>query len=142
MKNTRMFFRHEKPRKLSFSDRLGKVREFNFNIKEEGSRARVSKYGCAAVLEDRGEESPQVSKAGVVVGDEIGLLVDGGFQKFFQTPTGRRIPALAEQLKALHDFQEDLREALGLVSLYNQGLGTTFDQHMYDRVKGRDAQRH
>jgi hypothetical protein len=32
-----------------------------------------------------------------------------------------------------------LKEALGLVSLYNEGLGTTFDQHMYDRVKGRDA---
>jgi len=73
------------------------------------------------------------------VGDEIGLLVDGGYQKFFRTPKGRKVPALAEHLKALHAFQEDLKEALGLVSLYNEGLGTTFDQHMYDRVKGRDA---
>lgn len=142
MKYTRMFFRNEKPRKLSFSDHLAKVREAGFNVKGEGSRATVSKFGCAAVVEDRGDQAPNVNKGGVVVADEIGLLVDGGFQKFFQTPKGRRIPALAEQLKALHDFQEDLREALGLVSLYNQGLGTTFDQHMYDRVKGRDAQRH
>lgn len=136
-----MFFRNEKKRKLSFSDHLAKLREFGFTVNGEGGRSRVSKLGCAAVVEDRGDEAPAVGKAGVVVGEEIGLLVDGGFQKFFQTPKGRRIPALAEQLKALHDFQEDLREALGLVSLYNQGLGTTFDQHMYDRVKGRDAHR-
>ncbi|HYP08971.1 MAG TPA: hypothetical protein VER03_22275 [Bryobacteraceae bacterium] len=136
-----MFFRNKKAHVSSFSDHLGKVRESGFTVSEQGSKARVSKFGCAATVEDRGAEAPLVGKAGVLVGEEIGLLVDGGFQKFFQTPKGRRIPALAEQLKALHDFQEDLREALGLVSLYNQGLGTTFDQHMYDRVKGRDAQR-
>jgi hypothetical protein len=136
-----MFFRNHKKAKVGFSDHLTKLREAGFTVSGDGSKSRVSKLGCAAVVEDRGDDAPVVGKAGVVVGDEIGLLVDGGFQKFFQTPKGRRIPALAEQLRALHAFQEDLREALGLVSLYNQGLGTTFDQHMYDRVKGRDAQR-
>ncbi len=136
-----MFFRNEKPRKVSFDDRLSKLNEFGFKVDRQGSRVRVSKLGCGAVIEDKGGEYPVVGKAGVIVGDEIGLLVDGGFQKFFQTPKGRRLPALAEHLTALHAFQEDLREALGLVSLYNQGLGTTFDQHMYDRVKGRDAGR-
>jgi hypothetical protein len=136
-----MFFRNQKPRTITFNDRLDTLRQAGFSVQAEGSRANVSKLGCAAVIEDRGEEAPAVGKAGVVVGDEIGLLVDGGFQKFFLTRGGRRIPALAEHLKALHAFQEDLREALGLVSLYNQGLGTTFDQHMYDRVQGRDAGR-
>jgi hypothetical protein len=136
-----MFFRNEKPRKITFTDRLASLRETGFTVDGQGSKAKVSKLGCAAMIEDRGGEHPSVGKAGIVVGDEIGLLVDGGFQKFFQTPKGRRVPALAEQLRALHAFQEDLREALGLVSLYNQGLGTTFDQHMYDRVKGRDAGR-
>jgi hypothetical protein len=140
MVNTRMFFRNHKKAKVNFSEHLTKVREAGFTVAGEGSRARVSKLGCAAMVEDRGDDAPVVGKAGVLVGDEIGLLIDGGFQKFFQTPSGRRVPALAEHLKALHDFQEDLREALGLVSLYNQGLGTTFDRHMYDRVKGRDAQ--
>jgi hypothetical protein len=136
-----MFFRNQKKAKVGFSQHLDRLREAGFTVTAENSRARVTKFGSAAVVEDRGDDTPLVGKAGVVVGDEIGLLVDGGFQKFFQTPKGRRIPALAEQLRALHDFQEDLREALGLVSLYNQGLGTTFDQHMYDRVKGRDSQR-
>ena len=134
-----MFFRNQKAQKASFSDLLARVREAGFTVQGDGSRAKVTKLGCAATVEDRGADAPIVGKAGVVVGEEIGLLVDGGYQKFFRTPKGRKVPALAEHLKALHDFQEDLKEALGLVSLYNQGLGTTFDQHMYDRVKGRDA---
>ncbi|HSW50817.1 MAG TPA: hypothetical protein VLH09_11615, partial [Bryobacteraceae bacterium] len=64
-------------------------------------------------------------------------LVDGGFQKFLETPSGRRRPALAAELKRLHDFQADLREALGLKSLYNESLGTVSDRHAYDRLTGR-----
>ena len=134
-----MFFRREKPRKVTFADRLETLRQAGFQVQADGSRATANKFGAAATLEDKGDEPPAVDKAGILVGKEIGLLVDGGYQKFFMTPSGRKVPALAEHLKALHDFQEDLREGLGLVSLYNQGLGTTFDQHMYDRVKGRDA---
>ena len=69
---------------------------------------------------------------------EIGALVDGGFQKFFQTPSGKRRPALASDLRALHNFQEDLKEALGLTSLYNEALGTVSTYYQYDRVKYRD----
>jgi len=68
----------------------------------------------------------------------IGKLVDGGFQKFFLVPDGRKKPALASELKAIHAFEEDLREALGLVSLYNESLGTVSTQYLYDRVKDRD----
>ncbi len=46
---------------------------------------------------------------------------------------------MADHLKALHAFSEDLREALGLTSLYNQGLGTTNEKHLYDRVQNRDT---
>jgi leucyl-tRNA synthetase len=42
------------------------------------------------------------------------------------------------QLKALHAFEEDLTEALGLESLYNTSLGTTNDFHVYDRLAGRE----
>jgi len=70
--------------------------------------------------------------------DEIGALTDSGFQKFFLTPSGDRRPALASELKTLHDFQEDLREALGQTSLYNESLGTVSTFYLYDRVKDRD----
>jgi hypothetical protein len=49
-------------------------------------------------------------------------LVDVGFQKFWRTPEGNDTPVLAEDLSQLHAFEEDLREALGLVSLYNTWL--------------------
>jgi hypothetical protein len=64
--------------------------------------------------------------------------VDGGYQKFFRTPHGVRVPATAEHLKALHDFEGDLMEALGEKSLYNTALGTVSTVYQYDRVKDRD----
>jgi len=72
------------------------------------------------------------------MGDEIGVLIDEGYQKFFKTPSGKKRPALAQQLKGLHDLEEDLKEALGLESLYNESLGTVSTYYIYDRVKGRD----
>ena len=52
------------------------------------------------------------------------------------------LPALAEELKAVHNFQEGLREAMGLTSLYNEGLGTVSNKYLYDRVEGRDEAPH
>ena len=129
-----MFFRREKPRNVSFNDRLDALRQLGFAV----NGSRVARNGIAAVLEDRGDQPVAVKVSGVLVGDEIGELVNGGYQQFFITPSGKRLPALAEQLRALHDFGEDLKEALGDTSYYNEGLGTTSDRHMYDRVKGRD----
>jgi hypothetical protein len=134
-----MFFRREKPRQYTFEERLQRLREFGFESKAEGSgKARVSKLGCAAILEDVPGSHPNIGKAGVVIGDEIGYLVHGGYQMFLRTPGGRKEPALASQLKSLHDFEEDLKEGLDIISLYNQSLGTRADQHMYDRVEDRD----
>jgi hypothetical protein len=79
-----------------------------------------------------------MNRAGVLLRDEIAVLVDGGFQKFFRTPTGKTKPATADELKALHDFEEDLREDLGQESLYNEALGTVSTFYLYDRVKDRD----
>jgi len=91
-----------------------------------------------AVIEDHPGQRPHIHKAGLIAGDEIGALVNGGYQVFWRTPSGKRLPALATHLKALHAFEEDLKEGLGLTSLYNEGLGTTSDVHLYDRVEHRD----
>src|SRR5262249_13779641 len=92
--------------------------------------------------EDAGSGQVSIGKAGVLVGNEIAHLVHGGYQMFLRTPSGKELPALAPQLKALHSFDEDLREGLGLTSLYNLSLGTTCDDPLYDRVKDRDAKPH
>ncbi|MCU1293244.1 MAG: hypothetical protein JWP08_2094, partial [Bryobacterales bacterium] len=44
----------------------------------------------------------------------------------------------AEQLRQLHEFEEDVKDAFGLTDLYNTSLGTTSRKHMYDRVYKRD----
>jgi hypothetical protein len=135
-----MFFRRERPRQPTFEDRLTKLREFGFTVVPGlTGRVRVERNGCAAAIESpKDGAATVVERPGIVMGDEIAALVDGGFQKFFQTPGGRRKPALAEELKALHDFSEDLREGLGLVSLYNESLGTVSKLYLYDRVEDRD----
>ena len=132
-----MFFRNEAPRQLTFDDHLAKLGEAKFEIQREGaSRAKVVRGGCGAVVEDAGSGKVKLGKAGVLIGGEIALLISAGYQMFLRTPSGKDVPALAPQLQALHAFDEDLREALGLTSLYNVALGTTSDEHLYDR-RGR-----
>jgi hypothetical protein len=71
------------------------------------------------------------------VAGEPALLVDRGYQKFFKTSKGE-FPATAERLQALHRFSEELKEALGYTSLYNEGLGSVSASYQYDRVVSRD----
>ncbi|MDQ6707614.1 MAG: hypothetical protein M3Z85_16760 [Acidobacteriota bacterium] len=136
-----MFFRRASPKILTFTDYLDKARAAGFTTDvASNGRARIMRDGVASVLEDVPGAPPRtVERAGIAIGNEIASLVDGGFQKFFQTPSGKRKPALAEELKAVHAFQEDLREALGLVSLYNESLGTVSNVYLYDRVEERDS---
>ncbi len=138
-----MFFRRTTPHAPSFDERIGNLREFKFETsRESGGRVRVTRGGCAAIVEDKGNGAVEIGKAGVLIGNEIGLVVSRGYQMFLRTPSGKEIPAQASHLHKLHDFDEDLREGLGLTSLYNLSLGTTSDEHLYDRVQDRDEPVH
>src|SRR3954453_22123694 len=109
-----MFFRRETPKTHSFSERLDGLRKAGFEVTNlSNGVARVSRDGLAVDLKDEGGVPRAGSPAGVVMGSEIGALVDGGYQKFFRTPLGKKKPALADELKGLHAFQEDARESLG-----------------------------
>src|SRR2546423_12392266 len=114
-----MFFRRKAPQKFTFADYIERARRAGFiteTTPNSPGRVRVIRKGVAAVLEDGGDDPPRVvERAGLLVGQEIASLVDVGYQKLFVTPSGKRKPALAEELKAVHEFQEELREALGLV---------------------------
>jgi hypothetical protein len=134
-----MFFRREKPQIFTFRDRLEQLRRAGYSVVDESAgRARVSNAaGCAAVLEEK-DGQVRVGKSGFLRGDEIAHLVSGGYQMFLRTPSGKTEAAQASQLKALHAFDEDVREIIGAASLYNEGLGTTSEEHLYDRVVNRD----
>ncbi len=138
-----MFFRNQAPLQLTFDDHLAKLKQAGFDCQRESpQRARVTRGGDGAIVEDAGQGKVKLGKAGALVGGEIALLVSCGYQLFLRTPSGKDLPALAPRLKALHAFDEDLREALGLTSLYNVSLGTTSDEHLYDRVEDRDKPVH
>jgi hypothetical protein len=135
-----MFFRRARPKELTLDERLDQVRRAGFAVttQPDPHQVRISR-GCYAVVLDFQEAELRVAEpAGIVMNGETGVLTDGGFQKFFLTPSGKRQPALAADLRGLHDFQEDLREALGQVGLYNEALGTVSTFYLYDRVKDRD----
>ena len=130
-----MFFRRKVERALTFSERLQKLADAGFRVEKDGeSRARVSRGDCAAIVAD----GDGVADSGPLMGGEIGKLVDLGYQKIYEAPGGRRVPARAGQLEAMHTFLEDLREGLGLTSLYNESLGTVNTSHQYDRVEHRE----
>jgi hypothetical protein len=134
-----MFFRRPRPAVLTFQQRLEDVKKAGFNVSQRpGGSVLVVKGDCAVALRENSGDIESSASVGILIGEEIASLVDGGYQKFFRTPSGKTKPALAPDLKALHDFEEDLKETLGQETLYNQALGTVSTYYLYDRVKDRD----
>jgi hypothetical protein len=133
-----MFFRRSTPKLLTFEERLNNLRQRGFDVYPlDEKRFEARRDCCAGIVERREDGVPGIASVHLLVCGEMADLIDGGFQKFLETPSGLRRPALAAELKALHDFQEDLTEGLGLESLYNESLGTVCDRHAYDRLRGR-----
>lgn len=133
-----MFFRRQRIRVPTFDEHVQNLRSAGFETQPDGAMTKVTRNGYAAHIEGMPNDKVRVGRVGLAVGNEIGVLVDAGYQKYFQTPTRKRVPALAEHLRALHDFSEDLKETLGLTSLYNESLGSVCGKHLYDRVEDRD----
>jgi hypothetical protein len=134
-----MFFRRERPKNPTFSERLDDLRKAGFTVTPgDGGVVRVIRGDYAVELKEEDGKVRATDRAGVLLCGQIAYLVDGGFQKFFRTKSGSQKPALADELKALHDFEEDLKEALGQESYYNESLGTVSTYYLYDRVQDRD----
>ncbi len=99
---------------------------------------QVRKYGCAAEIAPAPDGTVEiVTRPGWLLNGEIARLLDRGYQKFLKT-SKLEIPATADHLRAIHEFTEELNEAIGATSLYNQALGTTSNVYNYDRVQGRE----
>jgi hypothetical protein len=129
----------------NFNDVLSVLGSQRFDVApaQEGAKRtpnafQVRKYGCAAEIAAAPDGSVEVlARPGWLLNGEIARLLDRGYQKFIKT-SKLEIPATADRLHALHEFSEELNEAIGATSLYNKALGTTSDVYHYDRVKGRE----
>jgi hypothetical protein len=138
-----MFFRNQAPKIASFDERISGLQALGFATQSEpGGGNRVQRKGYGAVVKADADGTPNIVHTGLVMGNEIGTLVNLGYQMIFRAPSGKELAAQAGHLKALHAFDEDLREGLGMTSLYNASLGTTTEKHLYDRVADRDSVPH
>src|SRR5262245_27186658 len=125
----------------NYDEALGWLRDHGFDILEApGTQGRVflKKYNCSAAIQKNGGDTVKIfAYPGYLVGSEISKLVNKGYQQFLKTAK-TEVPATADHLKALHQFSEELKEALNLPSLYNESLGTVSEAYQYDRIKDRD----
>ena len=125
----------------TYEDAVSWLREHGFDLIEApGTEGRVflKKYNCSAAIQKNGDGGARIfAYPGYMIGSEISKLVNRGYQQFLKT-TKTEVPATADHLKALHQFAEELKEALGLPSLYNESLGTVSESYQYARIKDRD----
>jgi hypothetical protein len=125
----------------NYEDAVNWLRDHGFDLIEApGTQNRVflKKYNVsAAVQKDEDGNAKIFAYPGYLVGTEISKLVNRGYQQFLKT-SKTEVPATADHLTALHQFTEELKEALGLPSLYNESLGTVSESYQYDRIVDRD----
>ncbi|MGA3125182.1 MAG: hypothetical protein ABSD13_00580 [Candidatus Korobacteraceae bacterium] len=125
----------------SFDNALQWLTAHGFQLAQPKSGSSVyelSKNQCVAAVERASDGSARlVGFPACLVAGEPAILVDRGYQKFFKSGK-MEIAATAERLQALHSFSEELKEALGYTSLYNEGLGSVSGSYQYDRVVSRD----
>jgi hypothetical protein len=125
----------------TFEDAVQWLRDHGFDLIEApGTQGRVflRKYNVSAAIQKDGEDGVKIfAYPGYLVGSEISKLINRGYQQVLKT-SKTEIAATADHLKALQQFTEELKEALGLPSLYNESLGTVSEAYQYDRVVGRD----
>src|SRR3984885_2521642 len=129
----------------SFNDVLALLGGQRFDVapaqdgaKRTPNAVQVRKYGCAAEIAAAPDATVEIlARPGWLLNGEIARLLDRGYQKFLKT-SKMEIPATADHLRAIHEFTEELNEAIGGTTLYNEALGTTSNVYNYDRVQGRE----
>src|SRR5580700_241537 len=125
----------------TYEEALNWLRDHGFDLIEApGTQGRVfvKKYNVSAAIQKDGDDGVKIfAYPGYLIGSEISKLVNKGYQQFLKT-SKTEVPATADHLKALQQFAEELKEGLGLPTLYNESLGTVSDSYQYDRIQDRD----
>ena len=125
----------------TYEDAVSWLRDHGFDLIEAPgtqNRVFVKKYNVSAAIQKNGDDHVKIfGYPGYLIGGEISKLVNKGYQQFLKTAK-TEVPATADHLKALHQFTEEFKEALGLPSLYNESLGTVSESYQYDRIEDRD----
>ena len=122
----------------TYEEALNWLRDHGFDLLEApGTQGRVflKKYNVSAAIQKDGDDGVKIfAYPGYLIGSEISKLVNKGYQQFLKTAK-TEVPATADHLKALQQFTEELKEGLGLPTLYNESLGTVSESYHYDRIE-------
>jgi hypothetical protein len=124
-----------------YDEAVAQLRNDGFNVQNASgasNRVSVTKYSCSAEIEKNGKGCAAISAfPGPVIAGETAKLVHRGYQQFFKT-SKLEVPAIADRLKDLAQFTNELKRGIGLLTLWNESLGTVSEGYTYDRVKDRD----
>src|SRR6202142_2792621 len=116
----------------TYDEAVSWLRDHGFDLIEApGTPGRVflRKYNVSSAIQKNGDAGVKIfAYPGYLIGSEISKLVNKGYQQFLKT-SKTEIPATADHLKALQQFTEEMKEGLGLPSLYNESLGTVSDSY-------------
>ena len=114
------------PEPKTYEDAVNWLRDHGFDLIEApGTQGRVflRKYNVSSAIQKDGDEGVKIfAFPGYVIGSEISKLINRGYQQFLKTAK-TEVPATADHLKALQQYTEELKEGLGLPTLYNESLG-------------------
>ncbi|HXZ78793.1 MAG TPA: hypothetical protein VEG30_02615 [Terriglobales bacterium] len=131
-----------KQNRRTYEEAVNWFRDHGFEILEApGTQNRVflKKNNVSAAIEKAPDDGVKVfAHPGYLIGGEISKLVNKGYQQVLKT-TKTEIAATEDHLRALHEFSEELKEAIGGIDLYNESLGTVSDSYHYDRLDGREG---
>ena len=109
-----------------------------FLVRNSGGVVRIEKHDCGAELRKSADGTFQMTIIPtIMLQGQFTRLWDAGYQKFLITTEGKKYPVRVTQLGDLRKFNEELRTALGVPTYYNEALGSTCIDSVYDRVKGR-----
>ena len=126
----------------TYEEAVDALRQAGFDLLDApGTQNRVflKKYNCsAAIQKDEAGGVKIFAYPGCLISGEIAKLVNRGYQQVLKT-SKTEVAATADHLKQLHQFTEELKEAIGAPSLYNESLGTVSEDYVYDRLKGRES---
>src|SRR5574340_956117 len=113
----------KQPQRRTWEEALAWLREHGFDLLEAPgvqNRVFLKKLNCSAAIQKDGDgEARLFAYPGYLIRGEIAKLINRGYQQFLKT-TKTEIAATADHLHALHQFTEELKEAIGGLSLYNE----------------------
>jgi hypothetical protein len=125
----------------TYEDAVQWLRDHGFDLIEApGTQGRMflKKYNVSAAIQKNGDDGVKIfAYPGYLIGGEISKLINRGYQQVLKT-SKTEVAATADHLKSLQQFSEELKESLGLPSLYNESLGTVSEAYQYDRIVDRD----